>query len=58
MQGLGGVVGQLVGGVSSEMWGPVAPFKMGGLLLMLALFLTVAHLYHSRRAAVIETSLA
>jgi MFS family permease len=56
VQGFGGVLGQVVGGLSSEMWGPVAPFKMGGLLLMLALFLTVAHLYHTRRAAVSETS--
>jgi MFS family permease len=51
VQGFGGVVGQLIGGMSSEFWGPVAPFKMGGLLLMLALFLTVAHLYHHRRTA-------
>ncbi len=50
VQGLGGIVGQVVGGVSSEAWGPVAPFKMGALLLMAALALTVVFLYHQRRA--------
>ena len=51
VQGLGGVVGQAVGGLSNAAWGPVAPFKIGAMLLMLALLLTAMHLYHQRRNA-------
>ena len=50
VQGLGGVVGQAIGGASSAVWGPVAPFKVGAILLVLALMLTVVHLYHHRRS--------
>ena len=49
VQGLGGAMGQALGGLSSAAWGPVAPFKLGAVLLMLALMLTVMHLYHQRR---------
>ena len=51
VQGQGGVVGQVVGGLSNAAWGPVAPFKIGAMLLMLALLLTAMHLYHQRRNA-------
>lgn len=50
VQGFGGAVGQAIGGVTNAAWGPVAPFKMGAILLMLALFLTVMHLQHQRRS--------
>ena len=49
VQGFGGVVGQAVGGVTNAAWGPVAPFKVGAILLMLALLLTIVHLQHQRR---------
>lgn len=49
VQGLGGAVGQAVGGVTNAAWGPVAPFRMGAILLMVALVLTVMHLYHQRQ---------
>jgi MFS family permease len=49
VQCLGGAVGQAVGGVTHAAWGPVAPFKVGAVLLVLALLLTVMHLYHERR---------
>ena len=51
VQGLGGAVGQAVGGVANAAWGPVAPFKLGAILLVLALVLTVMHLYQQRRSA-------
>jgi DHA1 family multidrug resistance protein-like MFS transporter len=50
VQGLGGALGQAVGGLSSAAWGPVAPFKLGAILLMAALLLTVMHLHHQRRS--------
>ncbi len=49
VQGVGGAAGQAIGGVTSAAFGPVAPFKMGAMLLMLALVLTVAHLLQQRR---------
>ena len=49
VQGLGGAVGQAVGGVTNAAWGPVAPFKLGAILLVLALVLTVVHLHQQRR---------
>ena len=49
VQGFGGVAGQAIGGITNAAWGPVAPFKMGAVLLMLALVLTVAQLQHQRR---------
>ncbi|MDZ4278837.1 MAG: MFS transporter [Dehalococcoidia bacterium] len=48
IQGVGGAVGQAVGGLSNAAWGPLAPFKMGAIMLMLALFLTVAYLHNQR----------
>ncbi|OGO53116.1 MAG: hypothetical protein A2148_11405 [Chloroflexi bacterium RBG_16_68_14] len=49
VQGLGGAVGQAIGGMTNAAWGPVAPFKLGAILLVLALVLTVMHLHHQRR---------
>ena len=49
VQSLGGAVGQAVGGVTNAAWGPVAPFKLGAILLVLALVLTVLHLHQQRR---------
>jgi MFS family permease len=50
VQGLGGAVGQAIGGISNAAFGPAAPFKIGAILLMVALALTVMHLQHQRRA--------
>lgn len=50
VQGFGGAAGQAIGGATSAAWGPVAPFKVGAVLLALALLLTVAQLHHQRRA--------
>jgi MFS family permease len=50
VQGFGGAVGQAIGGVVNAAWGPVAPFKLGAILLMMALVLTVMHLHHQRRS--------
>lgn len=50
VQGLGGVGGQVAGGLTNAAWGPLAPFKIGAILLVAALVLTVIHLHHQRRA--------
>jgi len=50
VQGLGGAAGQALGGLTNAAWGPVAPFKMGAILLVLALALTVVLLQHQRRS--------
>lgn len=50
VQGLGGAAGQVIGGMTNAAWGPLAPFKMGAVMLMLALVLTVLHLQQQRRA--------
>ena len=50
VQGLGGAAGQAIGGLTSAAFGPVAPFRMGAILLMLALVLTVMQLRQQRRA--------
>jgi len=50
VQGIGGALGQAVGGLTNAAWGPVAPFKMGAALLAIALLLTLMHLQHQRRA--------
>jgi MFS family permease len=50
VQGLGGVAGQAIGGVSSDLWGPVAPFKLGAILLAMAVVLTLAQFHHQRRS--------
>ena len=49
VQGFGGAAGQAIGGLTNAAWGPVAPFKIGAMLLMLALLLTVMQLRHQRR---------
>ena len=51
VQGLGGAAGQAIGGMTNSAWGPVAPFKMGALLLMLAVVLVLFHLRNQRRNA-------
>ena len=51
VQGLGGAAGQAIGGMTNAVWGPVAPFKMGALLLMLAVVLVLFHLRNQRRNA-------
>jgi MFS family permease len=43
VQGLGVAGGQALGGVIGGVWGPLAPFKLAALLLMLALAMIVAH---------------
>lgn len=54
VQGLGVAGGQALGGVLGGMFGPLAPFKLAALLLMIALTLIVAHqrLYARRRNGV------
>lgn len=49
IQGLGGALGQALGGRVSEMYGPLAPFKFGAILLIVALLLTIWHLQITRR---------
>lgn len=53
VQGLGGAMGQAVGGVTNAAWGPVAPFKTGAILLLLALLLTIMQLRNQRRSEAI-----
>lgn len=50
VQAFGGAAGQAIGGVVNGAWGPLAPFKMGAILLMLALVLTIVHLQHQHRS--------
>lgn len=50
IQGLGVAGGQALGGVLGGMFGPLAPFKLAALLLMIALALIVTHQrLHTRR---------
>jgi MFS transporter, DHA1 family, multidrug resistance protein len=50
VQGLGVAGGQALGGAIGGVWGPLAPFKLAALLLMMALALIVAHqAIHERR---------
>lgn len=50
VQGLGVAGGQAMGGVIGGVWGPLAPFKLAALLLMVALALIVAQqAAHARR---------
>lgn len=49
VQGLGGAMGQAIGGQMGELWGPLAPFKFGALFLVIALLLTLAHLRQQSR---------
>ena len=50
VQSLGASAGQAIGGVSNAAWGPLAPFKMGAVLLVLALLLAIMHMRHQQRA--------
>lgn len=50
VQGLGGVLGPALGGVANAAWGPLAPFKLGAILLAMAMLLTVVHLHYQRRS--------
>jgi hypothetical protein len=49
VQGLGAVGGQALGGAIGGEWGPLAPFKLAALALMIALALTVAHQWQQGR---------
>lgn len=50
VQGLGVAGGQAMGGVIGGVWGPLAPFKIAALMLMLALAIIVTHqALHRRR---------
>jgi MFS family permease len=49
VQGLGVAGGQALGGVIGGIWGPLAPFKLAALLLMMALALIVSHQTMQRR---------
>jgi MFS family permease len=51
VQGFGGAAGQAIGGVTNAAWGPVAPLKLGAMVLMLAMVLAVMHLRHQQRTA-------
>jgi predicted MFS family arabinose efflux permease len=48
VQGLGGAVGQAVGGKVSETYGPVAPFNFAAILLGVAVIFAVLHIRHAR----------
>ena len=52
VQGFGGAMRQAIGGMTNAAWGPLAPFKMGAILLILAILLTVMHLRHQWRTEV------
>jgi MFS family permease len=55
VQGLGVAGGQALGGVIGGVWGPLAPFKLAALLLMVALMLTVSNQYaHARQRRAVE----
>jgi len=49
VQGLGVAAGQAMGGAIGGVWGPLAPFKLASLLLMVALALIVSHQYTQSR---------
>lgn len=51
VQGLGGALGQALGGAVNELYGPLAPFKFAAILLGVALLLTAVHLRHQGRSA-------
>lgn len=50
VQGLGVAGGQALGGVIGGVWGPLAPFKLAALLLMLAMALIIANYASQSRA--------
>jgi MFS family permease len=49
VQGLGVAAGQAMGGAIGGVWGPLAPFKLASLLLMVALALIVGHQHTQSR---------
>jgi MFS family permease len=51
VQGFGGVAGQAIGGFTNATLGPVAPFRMGAVLLGLAIVLTLVQLQQQRERA-------
>ncbi len=57
VQGLGVAGGQALGGLIGGVWGPLAPFKLAALLLMVALALIVAQqAAHTRRRNEVVTA--
>jgi len=50
VQGFGGAAGQAIGGLTNSAWGPVAPFRMGAVLLGLAIVLTFVQLHQQQQA--------
>jgi MFS family permease len=60
VQGLGVAGGQAMGGVIGGIWGPLAPFKIAALMLMLALGIIVTHqaLHRRRTGSIGEPLLA
>ncbi len=58
VQGLGGAMGQALGGQMGQLWGPLAPFKFGALFLVIALLLTLAHLWKTSRTVIQPQMLA
>ena len=59
VQGLGVAGGQALGGVIGGVWGPLAPFKIAALMLMLALALIVAQQRsHAGRRALLPVATA
>ncbi len=58
VQGLGGAMGQAMGGQMNALWGPLAPFKFAALFLVIALLLVLAqtHQQSRRRRQAIATA--
>jgi len=50
VQGLGAAGGQALGGLAGSEWGPLAPFKIGAVLLLIALALIVSHHHLQQRS--------
>jgi MFS family permease len=53
VQGFGGVAGQAIGGLTNATLGPVPPFRMGAVLLGLAIVLTFIQLRHEEQTKVL-----
>jgi MFS family permease len=51
VQGFGGAAGQAIGGLTNAAWGPLAPFRMGAVLLAFAIVLTVVQLRQQQAEA-------
>ncbi len=51
VQGFGGAAGQAIGGLTNAAFGPLAPFRMGAILLGLAIVLTFVQLHQQQQAA-------